>query len=63
MELSVQEGRCEGYGLCEEVAPQVYRLPDDDDVELLHTQVPQVLESEAAAGARACPVAAIRLSR
>jgi ferredoxin len=63
MELSLQQGRCEGYGLCEEAAPNVYRLPDDSDVELLHTTVPEELTAEAAAGARACPVAAIKLNR
>ena len=63
MELSLQQGRCEGYGLCEEAAPNVYRLPDDSDVELLHTTVPEDLTAEAAAGARACPDAAIKLNR
>ncbi|WP_182262832.1 ferredoxin [Rhodococcus sp. UFZ-B548] len=63
MELSLHAGRCEGYGLCEELAPRVYRLPDDDDVEILQPQVPSELEAEAAAGARVCPVAAILVSR
>jgi ferredoxin len=62
MELSLHAGRCEGYGRCEDTAPNVYRLPEDADVELLHTTVPDELAAEAAAGARACPVAAIQLS-
>jgi hypothetical protein len=28
MELSLQAGRCEGYGWCEETAPRVYRFVD-----------------------------------
>ncbi|NDV07677.1 ferredoxin [Rhodococcus sp. IEGM 248] len=63
MELSLHAGRCEGYGLCEETAPRVYRLPDEADVEILQPQVPSELESEAAAGARVCPVAAILVRR
>lgn len=65
MKLSLQAGRCEGYGLCEEAAPRVYRLPesDNEDVELLITDVPPELEDDASAGARVCPVAAILISR
>lgn len=63
MELSLHPGRCEGYGLCEEAAPRIYHLPDEDDVEILQPQVPSDLEREAAAGARVCPVAAILVSR
>ncbi|WP_328286593.1 MULTISPECIES: ferredoxin [Rhodococcus] len=63
MELSLHPGRCEGYGLCEEAAPRIYHLPDEDDVEILQPQVPSELEREASAGARVCPVAAILVSR
>jgi ferredoxin len=65
MKLSLQTGRCEGYGLCGEAGPRVYRLPESDgeDVELLVTDVPPELEREASAGARVCPVAAILISR
>ena len=65
MKLSLQTGRCEGYGLCEEAGPRVYRLPltGDEDVELLFTEVPPELEHDASAGACVCPVAAILISR
>jgi len=65
MKLSLQTGRCEGYGLCEEAAPHVFRLPESDseDVEILFTDVPPEFEREASAGARVCPVAAILISR
>ena len=63
MRLSVQKGRCEGYGLCEQAAPNVYRLPDDGDVTLLHSEVPDELKTDAAVGARACPVAAIMIDQ
>jgi ferredoxin len=65
MKLSLQAGRCEGYGLCEEAGPRVYRLPEtgDEDVELLVSDVPPELEADASAGARVCPVAAILVSR
>jgi len=65
MKLSLQAGRCEGYGLCGEAGPRVYRLSESDgeDVELLFDDVPPELEAEASAGARVCPVAAIMISR
>jgi ferredoxin len=65
MKLSLQTRRCEGYGLCEEAGPHVYRLPESDgqDVEILFTDVPPELEGEASAGARVCPVAAILMSK
>jgi ferredoxin len=50
MEFSLQAGRCEGYGWCEETAPRVYRRPDEADV-------PSEPESEEAAGVRVGPVA------
>jgi ferredoxin len=56
MELSLQAGRCEGYGWCEETAPHVYRRPDEADL-------PSEPESEAAAGTRVGPVAAILVRR
>jgi len=55
-------GRCEGHGLCADVAPEVYDLDEDAVVVLLHETVPSALERKAEAGARVCPVAALRIS-
>jgi len=61
MRIIVDYERCEGHGLCETSAPQVYQLDDEGNVHLLVEEVPGHLENAAAAGARACPVAALRV--
>jgi ferredoxin len=53
--------RCEGHGLCADTAPDVYDLDEDAVVVLLHEDVPPALERKAEAGARVCPVAALRI--
>lgn len=63
MRVSVDLSRCEGHGLCEDVAPAVYELDDDAVVTLVHEEVPPELERAAEAGARVCPVAALKVSR
>lgn len=59
--IEFDRDRCEGHGLCEEAAPEVYRLDDDAELELLVGEVPPELHAQAEAGARVCPVAALRL--
>jgi ferredoxin len=53
--------RCEGHGLCADTAPDVYDLDDDAVVVVLREDVPPALERTAEAGARVCPVAALRV--
>lgn len=65
MRLTVDYDRCEGHGLCEVAAPQVYSLDDEGELHLLIDEsapVPGDLEAVTAAGARACPVAALRIT-
>jgi len=63
MRIGVDVARCEGHGLCEEVAPRIYELDDDAVVTLVHEEVPPELERLAEAGARVCPVAALTVVR
>jgi ferredoxin len=58
--IDVDFDRCEGHGLCEQTAPEVYQLDDDGNLTVLVEVVPAELELKAAAGARVCPVAALR---
>ena len=60
MRVEVDRHKCEGHGLCEQVAPAVYHLDDEGELELL-AQVPPELESQAQSGARSCPVAALTI--
>lgn len=65
MRATVDYDRCESHGLCEVAAPQIYRLDDDGKLHLTIDEampVPTDLESTTAAGARACPVAALRIT-
>lgn len=61
MRIDADRGRCEGHGLCADVAPEVFELDDDAVVVVLHETVPPELERKAAAGARVCPVAALKV--
>ena len=61
MKIVAEVDRCEGHGLCEEVAPDMYELDDDAVVVVLHPDVPEALAKSAEAGARVCPVAALKV--
>lgn len=61
MRIDVDRARCEGHGVCEESAPEVYRLDDDGEPVILVDPIPPELARKAEAGARLCPVAALRV--
>ncbi len=62
MDISVDLAACEGHGLCQQVAPEVYELDDEGYVHLRVDTITPELEAAAAAGARVCPVAALKVS-
>lgn len=62
MHIDVNLAACEGHGLCAQVAPNVYEVDDDGYVRLLVDEIPPELEAAAAAGARVCPVAALKVA-
>jgi ferredoxin len=59
--VEVNRDRCEGHGLCEQAAPLVYRLDDDGHVELVASEITAALLPGAEAGARLCPVNALKV--
>jgi ferredoxin len=61
VKIVADRDRCEGHGLCVDTAPDVYDLDDDAVVLLRYEVVPPALERRAEAGARVCPVAALRI--
>lgn len=65
MKISVDKDSCEGHGKCVEVAPSLFRLPDDSDlVQLLKTEPETEAERlRAMAAAAACPRSAIKISK
>lgn len=61
MKIAADLDRCEGHGLCVDTAPEVYDLDDNAVVVVRHEVVPTHLERKAEAGARVCPIAALRV--
>lgn len=61
--VELDRGRCEGHGMCEEAAPELFRLDDDGELEVLSDEVGADLMRKAENAVRLCPVAALRLTR
>jgi ferredoxin len=61
MRIEVDRDRCDGFGFCAEAAPELIRVDDEGEPEILGDAVPAALASKAEAAARACPVAALRV--
>lgn len=55
--------RCEGHGMCEQAAPQEFRLDDEGELHLRHTEVPPALVPAVQAAVRVCPVAALAVEQ
>ncbi|AUI50463.1 ferredoxin [Arthrobacter crystallopoietes] len=62
MNIILDRPRCEGHGLCEEVAPHLMHLDDEGELVLDVEQVDGDQLEAAKAAARVCPVAALRLA-
>ncbi|AAZ55264.1 ferredoxin [Thermobifida fusca] len=62
MDIHVDYARCEGHGLCEEVASSLFRLDDEGELVTLFDgeRVPEGYEDDAMRAVRACPVSALR---
>lgn len=60
--LIVDRKRCEGYGLCEQAAPALIHLDDNDEPVIDVGDIPHSRRALADAAVRACPVAALSLS-
>jgi ferredoxin len=61
MRIEVDRERCEGHGMCEQVAPQLFRLDDEGVLHVVRHEVPDEQRAAAESGARVCPVAALRV--
>ena len=59
MRVEVDRARCEGHGMCEEACPEVFRLDDDGELEILMNTIPDELRRKTEAAVRLCPVAAL----
>ena len=62
MKIVLDRPRCEGHGLCEEVAPDLMHLDDEGELVLDVEDVEGVDLEKAKAAVRVCPVAALKLA-
>jgi ferredoxin len=58
MPIDLDLDRCEGHGMCEQVAPHVFELNDDGFPQILAEGVDDL---SVRAAVRSCPVAALRI--
>lgn len=63
VKLEVDWDRCEGHGLCERTAPEMFSLDDNGEMHVLlpTDPVPSELEAKVAAAARVCPMTTLRV--
>ncbi len=60
--IEVDRIRCEGHGLCAQTAPELLRLDEIGELVINGDELGGQALDRARAAARACPVAALRLS-
>ena len=62
MRIEVDRDRCEGYGMCEAMASDVFELDDDEVVHVLDASPPESSRTHVHAAVQACPVLALALT-
>ncbi|MCT4356211.1 ferredoxin [Streptomyces sp. Je 1-79] len=65
MKLTVDQRRCEGHGMCEEAAPELFRLDGKGDMTTLYdveAALPADQREPAVHAARLCPVGVLKLT-
>ena len=61
MRVVVDRTACEANGLCVGAAPEVFQLPDDDDLVVLQEEPDESLRAKVEAAVRICPKQALKL--
>jgi ferredoxin len=61
IKLVLDRPRCEGHGLCEEVAAQLLHIDDEGYAAIDVNEIDDATLATAQAAARICPVAALKL--
>jgi ferredoxin len=59
---SVDFDECEGHGTCARLAPEIFRMDENGNVEVLLEEVPAELEAKAMLAMRQCPTQAISVA-
>jgi ferredoxin len=61
MRIVVDRDLCESNGVCEGLAPEVFQIDDDDDLQLLQEQPDESLRSKVQDAVRSCPKQALSI--
>jgi ferredoxin len=61
MRILVDRDLCEGNAVCMKVCPEVFRVDDDDQVQLLVERPAEDLRAKVEAAVRRCPRQALKL--
>ena len=61
MRIQHDPDRCASTGMCEAVAPEVFRVGGDGELRLLDPAPPEAARATIAEAVAACPTAALRL--
>jgi len=61
MRIVVNWALCEGNGKCEEVAPELFSLDDEDELHVLDENPSEELRAKAEAACAACPKNALSI--
>jgi len=59
---SVDYDECASHGTCARLAPEIFRLDENGNVEVLLEEVPAELEAKAMLAMRQCPTNAISVA-
>ena len=63
LQVRVDPDRCDGYGRCEVIAPEVFRLGEHAPVEILiDGDIPEYLEGKVIRAVERCPKLALSLN-
>ena len=61
MRIVVNWALCEGNGKCEQAAPELFELDDEDELHVLDENPPEELRAKAEAAVRLCPKNALSI--
>ena len=61
MKVVIDWNRCESNAYCERAAPEVFRVNDDDELEVLQEMPPEELRAKVEEAVQRCPKAAISI--
>lgn len=61
MKVVIDRNRCESNAYCERYAPEVFKVNDDDELEVLQENPPEDLRGKVEEAVERCPKAAISI--